>query len=162
MRERCKRMSERRSKWPSALRVDFLVILPNVRVVRQHLQLILLAKCFTPLQYDTFFKQLGCISHSLIAPKKVSPLTQRNSRKVSITQSRDENLAHAYQHYNISFCKGFFPRHDFSDFDNTQLSQKFMITLIKHLSLLYTFFLAQAFYISLKNLQLTFFGAPVT
>ena len=30
MSERCKQTSERRSKWPSALRVDFIVILPIV------------------------------------------------------------------------------------------------------------------------------------
>ena len=32
-RERCKRTSERRSEWPSTLRVDFVVILPNVHWV---------------------------------------------------------------------------------------------------------------------------------
>ena len=31
MSERCERMGERRSEWPSALRADFIVILPNVR-----------------------------------------------------------------------------------------------------------------------------------
>ena len=31
MSEQCERTSEQRSKWPSALRVDFAVILPNVQ-----------------------------------------------------------------------------------------------------------------------------------
>ena len=31
MSERCERTSERRSEWPSALRVEFIVILPTVR-----------------------------------------------------------------------------------------------------------------------------------
>ena len=31
MSERCERTSERRSKWPSTLRVDLIVILANVR-----------------------------------------------------------------------------------------------------------------------------------
>ena len=31
MSERCERTSERRSEWPSTLRVDFTVILPTVR-----------------------------------------------------------------------------------------------------------------------------------
>ena len=31
MSERCKRMSERRCEWPRTLRIDFIVILPNVR-----------------------------------------------------------------------------------------------------------------------------------
>ena len=31
MSERCERTSERTSEWPSTLRVDFIVILPNVR-----------------------------------------------------------------------------------------------------------------------------------
>ena len=30
MSERCERTSERRSEWPSTLRVDFMAILPNV------------------------------------------------------------------------------------------------------------------------------------
>ena len=34
MSEWCERMSERRSEWPSTLRVDFIVILPNVRRLR--------------------------------------------------------------------------------------------------------------------------------
>ena len=40
MSERCERTSERRSEWPSTLRVDFIIILPNVRgdrkVVESH------------------------------------------------------------------------------------------------------------------------------
>ena len=31
MSARCEQMSERRREWPNTLRIDFIVILPNVR-----------------------------------------------------------------------------------------------------------------------------------